>query len=388
MTACAVCDADLGDPIYRSSSNQALTSLCTILDQSTVVFSCPSCGHLQTPPIGDLEAYYATAYRILLESEEEDQIYAVVDGERVYRADHQAATLLDRVELPPAARVLDYGAAKGATMRKVRDARPDVDLHFFDVSDMYADYWRKIVDDEAWATFERPANWSGSFDAVASFFMLEHVERPREVVGAMFDLLRPGGVVYAVVPNPFVNVGDFVVVDHTNHFTRPSLDWLFAATGFDQISIDADAHSGAWVLSARRPTASSGRPRRSTRPPTWPMPGPGPRSCPRTGRRRANGSPRPRPRSPADRWPSTAPGSTGPSSVRTSTVPRRSWRSSTRTRTSRARCTTAGPSSPRPTSTRPSPTCSSDSTRCMPVPSSVTSRSGAIGPWSSTTCER
>src|SRR4051794_15262249 len=152
VTFCAVCGSDVGDPIYRPASSQSLTSLCTILDHVTLVFSCPTCGHLQTPAIGDLDAYYATAYRILMESEEEDQIYAVVDGVPIYRAEHQAATLTARVDFEADARVLDYGAAKGATLRRVRQERPDVSIHFFDVSDMYADYWRKLVDDDAWAT--------------------------------------------------------------------------------------------------------------------------------------------------------------------------------------------------------------------------------------------
>ncbi|CAN5672626.1 hypothetical protein BH10ACT1_BH10ACT1_28660 [soil metagenome] len=252
---CAVCGAAT-EVIYRSEQGQALTSLCTLLDQPTEVTACRSCAHLQTPPIGDLEAYYATAYRILLASEEEDQIYEVGDGAITYRAAHQATTMLSRVDLPVGARVLDYGAAKGATMRRVRDARPDVSVHLFDVSDMYVEHWKALVEDDAWATFETPRPWAGSFDLVASFFMLEHVEHPAEVVAALFALVRPGGSVHCVVPDPFVNVADLIVVDHTNHFTGPSLQRLFSDCGFDGVRVDGSAHTGAWVVTARRPVVA------------------------------------------------------------------------------------------------------------------------------------
>lgn len=254
---CAVCDTPLGQPILADSTGRALTSLCTLLDQPTEVFWCGECGHLQTPPIGDLDAYYSTTYRILLESEEEDQIYAVVDGTAVYRAEHQANTLLSSIEIADGARTLDFGAAKGATMRRVLGDRPDLSVHYFDVSEMYVDHWRQVVPDDSWATFETPEVWSGSFQLVTSFFMLEHVEHPVKVAARILGLLEPGGVVHAIVPNPFTNIGDFIVVDHVNHFTEPSLRRTFELAGFDHVTIDGDSHGGAWVVQARRPRATA-----------------------------------------------------------------------------------------------------------------------------------
>jgi len=252
-TECVVCGKTIGGALYASSSAESLTSLCTVSPQPALVYGCASCGHLQTPPLADLEEYYRSTYRILIATEEEDQLYAVREGRPVYRADHQAATLLTRVEVPPSARILDYGAAKGATMRRVMVSRPDVRPYLFDVSDMYLPFWQRIVPDEAFATHELPTSWAGSFDVVVSFFMLEHVERPVEVLSTMRSLLRPGGVAYVTVPNPAVNIADFVVVDHVNHFTASSLERTFLASGFDAVSLDAEAHDGAWVATGRRP---------------------------------------------------------------------------------------------------------------------------------------
>ena len=255
--ACAVCREPFTDPIFRSHTGVSLTSLCTLQSQPTIVYSCSTCGHLQTPALDDLDEYYASTYRILLDSEEEDQLYDTVDGRQVFRAEHQAVTFLSLVRPAQATRVLDFGAAKGATMRHVRSSRPDLQVHFFDVSDMYVDYWRRIVADQAFATHELPEHWRGSFDVVTSFFMLEHVEHPVDVLTTLWSLLRPGGVAYLIVPNPIVNIADFVVVDHTNHFTDSSLERAFIQAGFDEIVLDHEAHQGAWTVMARRPTGAS-----------------------------------------------------------------------------------------------------------------------------------
>jgi SAM-dependent methyltransferase len=256
--SCAVCGRPFAAPVLRSTGSSSLTSLCTLVPQRTVVDQCTYCAHLQTPSMDDLDDYYSSSYRILIESEEEDQIYAVVDGEPRYRSQHQAEVLLDTLALADGARVLDYGAAKGATMRLVGERRPDVVAHFFDVSDMYVDFWRSFVPAEQFATYELPPSWLGSFDAVVSFFMLEHVAAPAEVVGAMAATLAPGGVLYAIVPNPFTNIADVVVVDHVNHFTRPSLALLLESAGLTNVEIDEAGHDGAWIATARRPAASDG----------------------------------------------------------------------------------------------------------------------------------
>jgi SAM-dependent methyltransferase len=203
--------------------------------------------------MADLEEYYKTDYRILLGSEEEDQLYAVREGRPVYRADHQAKTFLAAVELPVGARILDFGAAKGATIRRVLASRPDVRAHFFDVSDMYVPFWRRIVPDGAFATHHLPQSWSHTFDVVVSFFVLEHVEQPVNVLSTVRSLLRPGGVAYVLVPNPAVNIADFVVVDHVNHFTASSLERTLVGAGLDAVTLDAVSHEGAWVARGERP---------------------------------------------------------------------------------------------------------------------------------------
>lgn len=254
---CNICGKALGEPRYTSAGAVSVTSLCELLPIRTSVFFCGYCGHLQTPPLAEIESYYSTDYKILIESEEEDQLYkieadAAGGDRRVYRFDHQADTLLRKIEIPAAGRILDYGCAKGSTLKRLTARRPDVVPHLFDVSDMYVPFWRAFTREENTAIREVPSYWCGTFDVVTSFFSLEHVVEPNGMMRQVYRLLKPGGSFYGIVPNVYSNVADFVVVDHISHFSAASLWTLLSNCGFTEIQIDDDAHTGAWVVHAIR----------------------------------------------------------------------------------------------------------------------------------------
>ena len=251
MTKCNVCQNSIKQPVYVSTGNISITSLCQIYPQKTEVFFCENCGHLQTTEITNLEEYYDTIYEILIDSEEEDQLYKVIEGQKIFRIDHQVKVLLDKVSLPQHAKILDYGCAKSATLKKLGQTRPDIIPHLFDVSEMYIPFWAKFVKYENWATYTIKTHWCGYFDLVTSFFALEHVANPKEMLKNISQLLKPGGLCYFVIPNVYTNPADFVVVDHVNHFSETSLKFLLEEEGFDSIDIDTESHAGAFVVVAR-----------------------------------------------------------------------------------------------------------------------------------------
>ena len=77
---CHVCGGPLGKPCYRSARPVSITSLCEVQPRTTTVNFCAGCGHLQTETPPDAAAYYDHDYKILVDSEEEDQLYAEVAG--------------------------------------------------------------------------------------------------------------------------------------------------------------------------------------------------------------------------------------------------------------------------------------------------------------------
>ena len=90
---CNICASQISEPFYNSGQSGSLTSLNRIVEVSTIVRYCSSCRHIQTDPTFDTAAYYDTDYDILIESEEDDQIYKVIEGRPVFRTDHQVEVL-------------------------------------------------------------------------------------------------------------------------------------------------------------------------------------------------------------------------------------------------------------------------------------------------------
>jgi len=254
--ACPVCSAPLGDPVYRSALGRSLDSLGRVLPFETRVHCCRVCSHISTEPIPDLDRYYAENYRISLGSEDDDQLYEMVGDTRVFRTDHQARLLTQLVEWSPGARVLDFGCAKASTMRKEIAALPDMELSLYDVSDDYRAHWDAFVPLERQAVHVLPDSWRGRFDIVTSLFSLEHISAPRAAVSEIISLLSTNGHLYLVVPNVFTNPGDFVVLDHVNHFTDASLHRLLRDAGLTVQWVRDDVHRGALVALAGK-TASS-----------------------------------------------------------------------------------------------------------------------------------
>jgi 2-polyprenyl-3-methyl-5-hydroxy-6-metoxy-1,4-benzoquinol methylase len=229
----------------------------------TRVFFCAHCGHLLTPHQVDLVTYYAQHYKVLNNTDEEDQLYDLVGNKPVFRLEHQANVLLAKLQLSHRARILDYGCAKGATLKRVCAARPDVEAHLFDVTDSYIPFWQTFVPPERWATHTPKSEWVGFFDVITSFFALEHVANPRAMLAAIAQMLRPNGLCYCIVPNVYTNIADFVVADHVNHFSTESLRYLFSAIGFQIVEIDETSHNSAFVVTAKHtglPCAPSASP--------------------------------------------------------------------------------------------------------------------------------
>lgn len=251
MSQCNVCGEGLGAAIYKSGSNVSLTTMNTLIEGETKLHFCETCGHTQTTALDDLDRYYAQDYEINISDDDEDQLYGVVDDVEIYRSDHQANVLMQKIDLSKYNRVLDYGCAKAATLRKVRLNTPELSSYLFDVTDKYIPFWEKFPDPKEYASFQPNVLWNGTIDVLLSFYALEHTPKLHEVLSNVKHLLRKGGIFYFLVPNMYENAADFIVADHVNHFSKSSLTWLLQSHGFENIEIDDTAHTAAFVVLAK-----------------------------------------------------------------------------------------------------------------------------------------
>jgi SAM-dependent methyltransferase len=249
---CNICHTSLEQAVYQSHTDKALTSLCEITKGKTQVWSCHHCGHIMTHQLLDAKQYYSEDYKILLSHEDEDQIYEINGDKIVYRTQHQISTLLGKITLKSNARVLDYGCAKATMPRLLLAHQPSLEMHLFDVSEMYKSHWAQFLSSDRWAIDQTPVEWRGSFDLITSYFALEHIDDAVSSIEAVATLLKDGGTFYGIVPDTVGNVADFVVIDHVNHFTQASLHYALSQAGLGDIEIDTTAHRGALVFVARK----------------------------------------------------------------------------------------------------------------------------------------
>ncbi|MEL6104085.1 MAG: class I SAM-dependent methyltransferase [Pseudomonadota bacterium] len=248
---CNVCRTPFGKPIFESGEGKSLTTMNKLINGKTTVYFCDTCQHAQTNELPDLVDFYANEYEINLDSEDDDQLYDVIDGKEIYRSQHQANVLMSKIDLTRNSKVLDYGSAKAPTLRAVCKATPEIEPYLFDVTDKYVPFWEAFPTEAKWATHKPDPDWSGKMDVVLSFYALEHIPNLTEILADVKSLLKTGGYFYFIVPDMYQNAADLVVADHVNHFSHHSLWHLLANDGFDEIEIDDTVHASAYVVSAR-----------------------------------------------------------------------------------------------------------------------------------------
>ncbi|WP_420408254.1 class I SAM-dependent methyltransferase [Hoeflea sp.] len=256
MIACNVCGSDLGTPVYSGGKSSSITTMNKVIEGQTRIYHCLNCDHVQTEELPDLVRFYAEEYSINEDSVEDDQLYEIRDGKEIYRSEHQARVLMQKLGLSGAGadqnlKILDYGCAKGATLRRLIEAGAEVDPYLFDVTDKYEGYWRNFPKPAKWASHQPDPAWAGTLDVVLSFYALEHIPDLSGVLAGIRALLKPGGEFYFIVPNLYANWADFIVADHVNHFSRRSLTAMLERAGFGEIEIDEEAHAAAFVVRSR-----------------------------------------------------------------------------------------------------------------------------------------
>ena len=249
---CNTCNSNIDKLIYASNGEFSITSLCQIKKLKTEVYFCDFCGHIQSNEIPNVEEFYDKEYKILVDSEEEDQLYEIKDNKKVFRYEHQKNVLLNKLKIPDKAKVLDYGCAKATTLRMVMSEKKDIEPYLFDISDTYISFWKNFVKEGNYATYTVKKEWENSFDLITSFFSFEHTVNLEYTFKSVFSLLKENGYLYFIVPNVLDNIADLIVCDHVNHFSASSLEYILKSVGFTNIEIDLTSHRGAIVAIAQK----------------------------------------------------------------------------------------------------------------------------------------
>jgi 2-polyprenyl-3-methyl-5-hydroxy-6-metoxy-1,4-benzoquinol methylase len=243
---------EISQPIYNSENQKSITSLGQIYDGATVVYLDETIGHLQTQEIASIETYYDEQYKIFDQSKEDDILYTVRDGKKIFRQEHQLNTLTAKITMKEGLKILDYGCAKGTVMKRLLKQNPSVKVYLYDVSRMYEHLWEQFIPESQYCSYQVKSEWETTFDVVTSFFSFEHVVNPLKELEDIKKLLKKDGLLYLLVPNILENTGDFIVVDHIHHYSESSLHYLLAKAGFETVEIDDKSHFASFIVIAKK----------------------------------------------------------------------------------------------------------------------------------------
>ncbi|MGH9917942.1 MAG: class I SAM-dependent methyltransferase, partial [Nitrososphaerales archaeon] len=240
--ACPVCGEQQAEEV-------AAIDLCLPeghpLEDPLVVVSCAACSTgFSDHAVGqrDFDAYYMADGKYAEEgSTTAGGTLSLESVATPWALQNKVVTANHLLELVPReASLLDLGCGVGTLLVELqrRGMKRVVGL---DPSPRSAEVAALLGADVRTGTFlDRPAGL-GRFDAVTMIGVLEHLWDVPAAVGAIRDLLRPGGLLYLDVPDagrychPFLVPFQDFNTEHANHFSLATLELLFARHGFEAV---------------------------------------------------------------------------------------------------------------------------------------------------------
>lgn len=161
--------------------------------------------------------------------------------------------LSDRIPVKPGGVLLDYGCGAGAFAGAMRERGWNaigMDFSPHAAAIARAHYGLRVIE----GTLPHPAVARESLDAITLRMVLEHVHDPHQLLRAASDALRPGGWLFACVPN--LAAWGFRAFNsawfplrlpwHLLHFTPETLRQAVERAGFTVEQIATGAHSN-WM---------------------------------------------------------------------------------------------------------------------------------------------
>lgn len=234
---CPVCDG--GECAVMHTQRFVLPEDHPLRDGYKVV-CCDRCGfvYASTPANqADYDAFYAKF------SKYEDNTTSTGSGVTPWDAERLEGTAADLTRFIPdrAARIVDIGCANGGLLAALK-ARGYENLCGVDPSPGCARYVRDQLGIEAYpGLLTRLPDELGSVDAVLLSHVMEHVRELRPALEAVREVMKPGAILYAEVPDAtryvdflFAPFQDFNT-EHINHFSHDSLANLLRACGLQPV---------------------------------------------------------------------------------------------------------------------------------------------------------
>lgn len=203
---------------------------------------CPSCSMVwlrNAPSREDMPLHYDTDYH--------EAITAAGEGNPSKRWQFARNRVL---EFKNGGALLDIGCSSGGFLRSIRNV--NWELYGVELSPAQAQRAELMSGAKVFVGNILDAQFPvSSFDVITGFHVLEHVYNPKEVIGKVWEWLKPDGILYLHVPNfEALEARMFKsywygleLPRHLFHFSTSSLRRLFADFEFDQVLLRTLSHT-------------------------------------------------------------------------------------------------------------------------------------------------
>lgn len=197
---------------------------------------CPAC-HYEPSSGSGFVSFFSPASRptVSFDPQAIEKLTAVEDRHFWFRQRGRLIVNMLRRFAPGMKSFLEIGCGTGYVLAAIAQAYPAVRLAGGDgIASCLEAAARRL--DERVALYQMDAcqiPFRAEFDAVGAFDVLEHVERDEVAIDGIFEVLRPGGVLLATVPqHPRLWSGVDDAARHYRRYRRGELDRKLVKRGF------------------------------------------------------------------------------------------------------------------------------------------------------------
>ena len=231
-------------PAYQSLTR--VTSDCKSWPAGGRLGVCAHCGSVQKfvdeQWKSEVASIYAD-YTIYFQSGGGEQaVFPGDDAEPVTRSEWLVQKVIAQTAPPEKGRLLDIGCGNGGWLSAFSRAMPGWTLVGTELSGATREMVERIPRVEALYTGPL-RDTPGQFDMISLVHVLEHLSHPLEMLAAVAEKLKPGGVLFIEVPDAERNPFDLLIADHISHFMPVTVTALLEAAGYSIAGL-----SQSWVV--------------------------------------------------------------------------------------------------------------------------------------------
>lgn len=201
---------------------------------------CQDCGSLYCnprPSAAALDRFYENSESSNFWATRFFPAVAEARREKMFRPKaEQVKTLCDKAGLRIES-ICDVGAGYGIFLEELARVFPGVKLYGVEPSLELSARCKQSGIETLTATAEESGEWSNRFDLVISSEVIEHVFAPREFVGALANLMRPGGHVL-LTGLGYEGFDILNLQEHSNSIFPPHHINFLSIDGFDRLFRD------------------------------------------------------------------------------------------------------------------------------------------------------